>query len=211
MRAFTSALFALTAVLAVSAKNVVVTVGKNTTDNATMVFDPAQVSAKLNDIVVFNFTIGNHTVTQSTFASPCTPAHDTNITINGFDSGFRDTVNGTAITILSVPITPDLVNETIWFYDFNTCAEGGVGGINIDDNSTETLDGFVRNAIRLNGTGGDDSSSSTFSSGPTGSSSSYSSVPSPTGAGSSSGASPERQLALGVMAVVPVVLAALAL
>ena len=78
-------------------------------------------------------------MTQSTFASPCIPAHDTNITINGFDSGFRDTVNGTAITNLVVPITD---NSTIWFFDVNTCARGGVGGINVNDSSTETLDGF---------------------------------------------------------------------
>lgn len=88
-------------------------------------------------------TEGNHTVTQSAFGSPCQPIHDTNITINGFNSGFRDTVNGTAITIQSVPITPDLQNQTIWFFDYNTCGQGGVGGINIDDNSTATLDGFV--------------------------------------------------------------------
>ena len=81
----------------------------------------------------------NHAATQSTFASPCIPAHDTNITINGFDSGFRDTVNGTAITNLVVPITD---NSTIWFFDVNTCARGGVGGINVNDSSTETLDGF---------------------------------------------------------------------
>ena len=58
---------------------------------------------------------------------------------NSFDSGFRDTVNGTAITNLVVPITD---NSTIWFFDVNTCARGGVGGINVNDSSTETLDGF---------------------------------------------------------------------
>ena len=83
--------------------------------------------------------MGNHTAIQSTFASPCIPAHDTNATINGFNSGFRDTVNGTAITNLPVQITD---NSTIWFFDFNTCAEGGVGGININETSTETIDGF---------------------------------------------------------------------
>ena len=85
-------------------------------------------------------TQDNHTATQSTFASPCIPAHDTNITINGFDSSFRDTVNGTAITTLAVPITDN--TTTIWFFDFNTCAEGGVGGINVNESSTATLDGF---------------------------------------------------------------------
>lgn len=40
----------------VSAKNIFVQVGGNTTDNATMVFQPAQISANLNDIVIFNCT-----------------------------------------------------------------------------------------------------------------------------------------------------------
>jgi len=92
------------------------------------------------DIIV---TQGNHTVTQSTFPVPCVPAHQTNITINGFDSRFRDTSNGTAITILSVPIVPENVNLTMWFFDYNTCGEGGVGVINNNETSDETLEGFV--------------------------------------------------------------------
>ena len=83
--------------------------------------------------------MGNHTATQSEFASPCIPAHDTNITVNGFDSGFRDTVNGTAITTLEVPVTS---NDTIRFYDVNTCALGGVGGSNVNESSLQTLAGF---------------------------------------------------------------------
>ncbi|EPT00318.1 hypothetical protein FOMPIDRAFT_1016617 [Fomitopsis schrenkii] len=43
-------------------------------------------------------------------------------------------------------------NDTIWFFDWNTCALGGVGGINVNESSTQTLAGFVRNARRLNGT-----------------------------------------------------------
>ena len=85
-------------------------------------------------------TEGNHTVTQSTFSSPCVPAHITNSTVNGFDSSFRNANNGTSVTNLPVIITDS--NITIWFYDLNTCALGGVGGININGSSTETLDGF---------------------------------------------------------------------
>lgn len=85
-------------------------------------------------------TEGNHTAIQSTFSSPCIPAHITNQTINGFDSGFRNTDNGTAITTLTFTVTDP--NTTVWFYDANTCAQGGVGGININESSTETLDGF---------------------------------------------------------------------
>lgn len=74
--------------------------------------------------------------------------------------------NGTAITTLPVVVT---TNDTIWFYDANTCSEGGVGAINPNESSTATLAGFAvrpfvslshtdtnthpqRNAERLNGT-----------------------------------------------------------
>ncbi|TFK74573.1 hypothetical protein BDN72DRAFT_833063 [Pluteus cervinus] len=132
-------------------------VGANTTNDPSKIFQPQSVNAQKGDVVTFTFVQGNHTATQSTFGSPCTPAHVTNATINGFDSGFRDTVNGTAVTTLSVTITdPD---TPIWFYDANTCSEGGVGAININSSSDETLAGFSRNAVRLNGT--EPSSSST--------------------------------------------------
>ncbi|KAK0212424.1 hypothetical protein DFS33DRAFT_26533 [Desarmillaria ectypa] len=159
MRAFVAGLISLTVACTVLAENIVITVGHNTTNNASAVFQPQSVTAKLNDTVVFNFTEGNHTVTQSLFYAPCIPANGANNTINGFDSGFRDTVNGTAITILTVPITTDIENQTLWFFDYNTCGEGGVGAINVNESSSETLDGFERNAIRLNGSASSTSSS----------------------------------------------------
>jgi hypothetical protein len=91
-------------------------------------------------IVVTN---GNHTATESTFSNPCVPAHVTNVTINGFDSGFRDTQPGTVGSILPVPIIIQNENHTFWFYDYNTCGEGGVGVINNNESSVETLAGFV--------------------------------------------------------------------
>ncbi|CAL1711583.1 unnamed protein product [Somion occarium] len=210
MRVCSTVVALLTAVATVSAKNVFIQVGGNTTDNATAVFNPAQVFAKLNDIVVFNFTEGNHTATQSTFSSPCIPASLTDSTINGFNSGFRDTVNGTAITIQSVPITPDLVNTTIWFFDFHTCAQGGVGGININDSSTETLDGFVRNAIRLNGTDSQDTNSSTSTN--TSSSTTSSGAPNPsTSASGNTSDAIEQRVVFGALSVIPLVLAAFVL
>ncbi|KAH0588797.1 hypothetical protein H2248_004597 [Termitomyces sp. 'cryptogamus'] len=149
----------VSAVVAASAKTIVITVGGNTTNDATTVFQPNVVVADKGDIVLFNFTNGNHTATQSTFAAPCTPIHDTDIAINGFDSSFRDAGKEQAITTL--PVTIDNPNQTVWFYDFTTCAQGGVGAINLNKSSTETIDGFQRNAERLNGT--THTSSSAFS------------------------------------------------
>ncbi|KAL1675565.1 Le.flp1-like protein [Schizophyllum commune] len=140
-----------------AARDIWIQVGGNTSDNASAVFQPQEVTAQLNDIVFFNLT-------QSLFASPCIPANLANSTINGFDSGFRDAGNFTAITQLSVPITPQIENQTLWFYDYNTCGEGGVGGINVNDSDYENLEAFTRNAERLNGSDSDSDSSSSSSS-----------------------------------------------
>ncbi|KAG6920199.1 hypothetical protein DXG01_004968 [Tephrocybe rancida] len=171
----------LAAAVTAVAKTVVVTVGGNTTNDATTVFQPNVVFADQGDTVVFNckfllhlfnllldplspaVTNGNHTATQSTFAFPCISVHDINSTINGFDSNFRDAGKQQAITTLSVTI--DNSNKTIWFYDYNTCGQGGVGGINLNKTSTETIDGFQRNARRLNGTAATSSTTTTGKSG----------------------------------------------
>ena len=78
-------------------------------------------------------------MTQSTFPAPCIPLHDFDPTLNGFDSGFRIAGNFSAVTNLSLNVT---TSDTIWFFDWNTCAEGGVGGINVNGSSYQTLDGF---------------------------------------------------------------------
>ncbi|KAI0776231.1 hypothetical protein BD413DRAFT_263365 [Trametes elegans] len=195
----------LSTVLAASAKQIVITVGGNTTDNATTVFQPAEVYANIGDVVFFNFTKGNHSAIQSTFSSPCIPAHDTNVTINGFNSGVRDAgPNGTAITNLPVTIT---TNDTIWFYDENLCAEGGVGGINVNESSTETLDGFRRNAQRLNGTATSSSASATGTS-PSGTGSSARSSSTAKTTGNTSGAAPEHVVARALAVALPMALAA---
>ncbi|KAM5537996.1 hypothetical protein V8D89_008472 [Ganoderma adspersum] len=208
MRTFFAPAFALSAFAASLAKQVVVTVGGSTQapDGASTVFDPDAVTADIGDVVIFNFTQGNHTATQSTFAAPCIPLHDFNITLNGFDSSFRSAGNFSAITYLSVNVT---TSDTIWFFDWNTCAEGGVGGININGTNYLTLDGFRRNAMRLNGT-------ATASSGP----SATGSRTGPSGTGAGGGASPspgtkasgaERVAGVAFAAVVPMVAAALIL
>ncbi|KAJ6497691.1 Le.flp1-like protein [Mycena sanguinolenta] len=139
----------------------VVTVANNqSATNGTSVFTPQVVNASLGDIVFFNFTQGNHSATQSDFATPCIPLHDTNVTLNGFDTGIRPAGNGTSVTNFVVVMNPDIVNTTIWFYDQTTCGIGGVGVINPGNVSAtlQTIDGFVRNAERLNGTGAKSSS-----------------------------------------------------
>ncbi|GAW00571.1 fasciclin-like protein [Lentinula edodes] len=165
---------------AASAQTIIVTVSNaSSATNASSVFSPDQITAGVGDLVLFNFTEGNHTATQSAFFAPCESVNYTNGT-NGFDSNFVVVptnfsleLDG-AFPILAVPILESNVNITMWFYDVNTCAEGGVGVINLvagdPATSGDTLDGFRRNAIRLNGTS--TSSSSSHSSTSTSSSSS---------------------------------------
>ncbi|KAJ3565544.1 hypothetical protein NP233_g7560 [Leucocoprinus birnbaumii] len=197
-----SALFTLFTLLSVvSSKIVVVNVGNSSTDNPGGVFDPPTVTANKGDVVYFNFTQGNHTVTQSVFAAPCIPAHDFNETINGFNSGFRNAGNYSAITNLQVPIEDS--NTTIWYFDWNTCNVGGVGAINVNESSYETYDGFVRNAERLNGTDSGDEPTSTSVSG--------SSTASSTTARTTHSSSATQTLVMGTAAVVPLILSAFAL
>jgi len=151
-------------------------------------------------------TNGTHSAVQSTFAEPCIPIHETNSTFNGFYSGLRDTVNGTAKTTLTVEIKEAGENRTIWFYDLWGCGEGGVGAINVNNSDWENFDGFVRNAKRLNGTGGNSSSGGSFTGRPT------SSRPVPTS--TTDGSSAERVGANTVVAIVmlaPLLLAMFAL
>ncbi|TFY80698.1 hypothetical protein EWM64_g3321 [Hericium alpestre] len=185
-------------VLTVRARDVWVQVGHNTTDNTSAVFQPQRVTAELGDTVFFNFSLGNHTATQSTFSAPCVPAHDSDSTINGFNSMFRDAGNETAVTILSVPMLAQNVNQTMWFFDYNTCGQGGVGVINDNESSTATLAGFARNAIRLNGT---DDATSTSSSASHTTTSAH-----PTTTDSSAANAADRALKLGSISALPLIL-----
>jgi len=199
----------LAGALVAQAKQVVITVGgnlapnANATGNLTATFSPQLVDADVGDVVFFNFTSGTHSATQSTFASPCVPAHSTNSTINGFDTSLRPAGNGTAITNFALTVT-DL--NPIYFYDSapGACAEGAVGVVNSNESSTATLAGFIRNAERLNGTATTTSSSSSGATQTSSSSSSQTST-----AGNTSGASAIRppSTLLGIMGSIVAVVA----
>jgi len=149
------------------AANITVTVG-----DGGLTFTPNTVNASAGDIVVFQFFPGNHTATQSTFASPCTRLS------SGADSGFQAASAEYAFTVSDT--TP------FWFYcrQSGHCKSGMVFAVNPTDN--ETFDAFQDAA-----TGTTYSSSSGSSSGSSGSSPTKS-VPtsSSTSSSSPSGAAP---------------------
>ncbi|KAH9985428.1 hypothetical protein BJV74DRAFT_717998, partial [Russula compacta] len=87
-------------------------------------------NAAIGDTVLFVFHPKNHSVTQSSFAEPCTPL------AGGFDSGFHPVAIGTSDDFPTFSIT---VNDTnpIWVHceqDANTaashCGKGMVFAVN---------------------------------------------------------------------------------
>lgn len=105
-----------------------------------LVFSPASVTAANGTFVTFVFPGVQHSVTQSTFANPCTPLTGSNGT--GFDSGL------TTNTQFTVQITDS--TKPVWFFCkfVGHCAAGMVGAINAPS-SGNTFDNFQAAAKAL--------------------------------------------------------------
>jgi len=120
-----------------SAAEIKVTVG----GTAGLKFTPPSVNAAVGDVVTFTFQQKNHTVTQSTFESPCTPL------AAGFDSGFVPV----AADATEFPEGQFTVKDTnpVWVYckQGNHCSQGMVFAINpgnkLDDFVTKAKGGSV--------------------------------------------------------------------
>jgi plastocyanin len=115
-----------------------------------LAFDPPHVQAQPRDTIVFEFHEKNHTVTQSSFASPCVKLNSNGTT--GFDSGFFP-VASDATTFPTWNLT---VNDTapIWAYcrQLNHCGAGMVFAVNSDESSARNYSAFQSLAKSLNGT-----------------------------------------------------------
>ncbi|KAF8507714.1 hypothetical protein JB92DRAFT_3084004 [Gautieria morchelliformis] len=92
------------------------------------VFAPNTITAAEGDVVNFKFTgsPGNHTVSQSTFADPCSQLS------GGFDSGFVPVASGFSGTPTEWNLTVTNASAPIWFYCKQTspaphCISGMVG------------------------------------------------------------------------------------
>lgn len=82
-----------------------VTVGAN----GTLAYNPPTIQANVGDTVTFTFEAKNHTVSQSSFAQPCTPL------ANGFNSGFMPIQAGST-TFPSFTITVNDVSHAYHEY-----------------------------------------------------------------------------------------------
>jgi plastocyanin len=107
-------------------------------------FDPANLTQVANgDTIVFHF-MGQfkHSITQSTFAAPCTPAP------GGFNSGLLGNDSQFSLTITDA-------SKPLWFYCQQTtpakhCGMGMVGSINaVSDPNGNTFDKFLAAAKNL--------------------------------------------------------------
>jgi plastocyanin len=141
------ALASLASVVSVaSAENIVVQVGAN----GGLAYTPNNVTAKTGDTIVFQFLAKNHTVTQSTFAAPCTymtaPAA-------GIDSGFQNVPAGaTVVPEWSFTLTND--TTPLWFFCAQPthCQKGMVFSVNApaDASTGKTYSDFMTAAMATN-------------------------------------------------------------
>lgn len=84
----------------------------------TLTFSPNNLVADVGDMVQFQFGVGNHTVTQSTFDAPCLPAGGAGTNTTAINTGFMPVAaDATTVPLYTIPI----VDKTpIWLY----CAQG---------------------------------------------------------------------------------------
>lgn len=179
---FSTVLATLAPVAFVAATDYTVSVG-----DGGLTFNPNQITgAAQGDTINFQFKAKNHTVTQSTFASPCTQ--------NGIDSGFMP-VAANATQIPQFSVTVQNASAPLWFFCKQTghCQQGMVFAVN--PTATKTFAMFQAMAMgqnaAANGTTGGSSAgaSGTASGGASGTGSSA--APSGSATGTKSGALPK--------------------
>ncbi|KAJ7632140.1 Cupredoxin [Roridomyces roridus] len=131
--------------------------------NGTIAYNPSSVTANVGDVVVFTFMQKNHTITQSSLATPCSPL------ANGFDSGFVPVPANQTSDFPQAQLTVKDTNP-VWVYCRQTghCQQGMVFAVNPGDKLA---------AFQAAATGGSTSASISASAPPT-STSASSSAPS---------------------------------
>ncbi|KAM0746789.1 hypothetical protein T439DRAFT_383827 [Meredithblackwellia eburnea MCA 4105] len=111
-----------------------------------LTYTPNFINAAIGDQVTFIFNPKNHTVTQSAFATPCSPLTAADgVTPIGLDSGFIPVLPGSA-TQPSWTLNVN-VSTPLWFYcrQANHCPSGMVFGIN-PPTTGNTIDAFIAKA-----------------------------------------------------------------
>lgn len=128
-------------------------------------YSPSNISAQVGDIVQFQFQQKNHTVTQSSFATPCRSLTSTSTSGQvGFDSGFMPVADN----VTTFPTFNITVNDTapIWAYcrQAGHCGSGMVFSVNAVESGPNNFAAFEAAAKQQNGS---TSSTTASSSSPT--------------------------------------------
>ncbi|KXN82543.1 hypothetical protein AN958_02394 [Leucoagaricus sp. SymC.cos] len=112
----------------------------NVFPNSQYVYDPANITAQVGDLITFYFPTNSeqfpHSVTQSSFAQPCTYLAANGSNSAGFDSGLQ------SAKIFTINITS---TDPIWFHckQIGHCGMGMVGSINAPTTGSNTHEAFV--------------------------------------------------------------------
>jgi len=128
-------------------------------------YDPSNITAQIGDVIEFQFQQKNHTVTQSSFATPCRSLTSTSTSGQiGFDSGFMPVADG----VTNFPTWSFTVNDTapIWAYcrQAGHCGAGMVFSVNSVESGPNNFATFEANAKEQNGTTSATSSAATAAS-----------------------------------------------
>ncbi|KAJ6536175.1 hypothetical protein B0H19DRAFT_962912, partial [Mycena capillaripes] len=110
-----------------------------------LTFSPSNITAAVGDVVGFQFQNKNHSVTQSSFASPCTPL------AGGLDSGFQFVAPG-ATTLPEFSFNVTDVSKPLFFFSgqtnpVNECQLGMVFSVNANPISAESFEAFQAAAL----------------------------------------------------------------
>ncbi|KAE9395852.1 hypothetical protein BT96DRAFT_942156 [Gymnopus androsaceus JB14] len=122
-------------------------------NNGTLTYSPSNITAQIGDTVTFQFHQKNHTVTQSSFADPCTALSASSAGTVSFDSGFMPVAtNATTFPTMTIQIND---TKPIWGYcrqsnPVSHCESGMVFSINAVENSTSSFEAFQAKALSLN-------------------------------------------------------------
>jgi plastocyanin len=144
MKFAAATLAALASVLPVLGANITVIVGADASGAPGLVFNPQVITAAVGDLINFEFHGGNHTVTQSAFATPCTQQFNTVTNQNGFTSPFMpyDAASG-QIGVFTLEVTQTA--NPIWFFCARKphCKGGMYGAINPPTTGAKTFAAFA--------------------------------------------------------------------
>jgi len=126
----------------VSAANITVQVG----GNGALTYTPSNITAAVGDFIEFQFQDKNHTVTQSTFADPCTQSKNATTGELGLNSGYQAVAAGAT----QFPVWTIQIAETtpIWMFCLQGkhCANGMVFSINANESSDKSFAAYKARA-----------------------------------------------------------------